>query len=223
MVAGRSVTISKLIDLTGQRFGRLTVLCRSGGHNHQVLWLCKCDCGQTTSITGGNLKSGNTKSCGCLNREASSARMKLQRHDKGADGHTYTRLYRIWRGLMNRCFNVADSGYDRYGGRGIKCCAEWTVWDVFREWAISTGYRDSLTLDRIDNDGPYNPNNCRWANIYQQNNNKRNNHFLCCFGEKHTVAQWSRITGIKPTTIRQRVTRGWPIERALTEPVKKKK
>lgn len=215
--------MGKLIDLTDQRFGRLTVIGRSGEQNRQVLWLCKCDCGQIITVTGGNLRSGNTKSCGCLNRESSSARMKLQRYDEGADGHTYTRLYRIWRGLMNRCFNTADLSYCRYGGRGIECCAEWTEWATFRNWAVSSGYHASLTLDRIDNNGPYAPHNCRWANVYQQNNNKRNNHYLLCFGEKHTVAEWSRITGFKQTTIRQRIARGWSVERALTEPIEKKK
>lgn len=215
--------MSKLIDLTGQRFGRLAVIGQSSRHNRQVLWLCKCDCGQTTIVTGGNLRSGNTRSCGCLNRETSSVRMKSQRHNEGADGHTYTRLYRIWRGLMNRCFNTADLGYSRYGGRGIECCAEWMEWAAFQDWAVSSGYQASLTLDRIDNNGPYAPYNCRWADVYQQNNNKRNNHYLSCFGERHTVAEWSRITGLKQTTIRQRVAHGWPVERALTEPVNKKK
>mgnify|MGYP007075839433 CR=1 FL=1 len=188
--------MGKFIDLTGQRFGRLTVIGRSGEHNRQVLWLCKCDCGQTAKVTGGNLRSGHTKSCGCLNQEASSIRMKLQRYGEGADGHTYTRLHRIWRGLMNRCFKSTDLGYKRYGGRGIQCCSEWREWESFRDWALSSGYHDSLTLDRVDNNGPYTPNNCRWANVYQQNNNKRNNHFLLCFGKKYTIAEWSRITGL---------------------------
>ena len=145
----------KLNDLTGQRFGRLTVLERT-----ELKWLCKCDCGNKKIVAGGHLVSGDTKSCGCL-------RIK--------HGMRNTRLYSIWHGMKERCYNTKHKFYKHYGGRGIKVCEEWkNDFQTFADWALSHGYADNLTIDRIDVNGNYEPSNCQWATNAEQQRNKRN-------------------------------------------------
>lgn len=203
--------MGKQIDLAVQRFGRLTVLEPAGkGSGGKIMWRCRCDCGNTKIVYAGNLRSGGTVSCGCFKRENARA-------NKPTHGGKGTRLYNIWRGMKTRCINATDHAYERYGGRGITICAEWAnSFEAFRDWALANGYRDDLTIDREDNDGPYSPDNCRWATAYQQNNNRSINRMITYNSETHTLAQWSRLTGIKEDTIRKRMKRGWSAERALT-------
>ena len=205
----------KLIDLTGQRFGRLTVLARAKSANKKgIKWLCRCDCGATCIIRGEHLKSGATKSCGCLKRELLAKR--LTRH--GLKG---TRLYRIWNGMKNRCYNPNVSGYRLYGGRGISICPEWLGENgflSFYEWAMSSGYRDDLSIDRIDVDGGYSPDNCRWATNIQQANNTSRNRFIVYQGKRKTAQEWARETGIPLQTILFRLNGGWTVEAALFTP-----
>lgn len=125
------------------------------------------------------------------------------------------RLYHIWYDVHRRCEDVRRSDYERYGGRGISVCPEWSSYRPFREWALANGYKPGLSLDRRDNDGNYSPDNCRWATAKQQNNNKRSNHIIELNGQRHTMAEWAEITGIKYTTIRKRAREGWPAERIL--------
>ena len=138
-------------------------------------------------------------------------------------GKQPARLYRIWANMINRCTNPNADNYPFYGGRGIKVCDEWRMdYISFRDWAFSNGYADNLTLDRIDNDGNYEPTNCRWETHLRQCNNTRRNHWLTFNGESHTISEWARIVGMKADTLERRINaHGWSIERALTTSVRR--
>jgi hypothetical protein len=154
----------KLIDLTGRRYTRLLVLNRSPFQSSPIHaeWLCRCDCGNETLVRGQHLRSGNTKSCGCLHVER--AGLLNNTHDAST-----TRLAKIWYGMRKRCNPI--TGHRRWGGRGITICEEWQTFEPFRVWALTNGYRDDLTIDRIDNDGNYEPSNCHWI-THSENRSK---------------------------------------------------
>lgn len=158
--------MGKLIDLTGQRFGRLVVLERAGsGSNKRAMWRCQCDCGNTIITSSSHLRGGDTQSCGCLHQETFTNKKHGERH---------SRLYRVWSAMKTRCYNPNSRDYQYYGGRGIAICAEWlSDFATFQNWAMSHGYRDDLSIDRINVNGNYCPDNCRWATATEQRHNRR--------------------------------------------------
>lgn len=198
----------KVRDLTGQKFGMLTVIERaedriSSSGKHEIMWLCKCDCGNKKTVTRSALTGGLTKSCGCLRGEN--------------HGMCDTRLYNIWIGIKKRCENPNRHDYNRYGGRGISICDEWkNSFSTFYNWALNNGYDDTLSIDRENVNGDYEPNNCRWSTEEEQANNKRNNVFLTYNGKTQTVSQWARELNIGQKTIINRINKGFSDEEALT-------
>lgn len=203
-----------LIDLTGKKFGMLTVVGRAPNRKGRTMWKCKCDCGNIVDVEASNLKSGHTTSCGCYWYE----RVPSINHEKNVrHGETKTRLHHIWANMRYRCNNPKCHQYDDYGGRGIKVCEEWSDYEAFRDWALNNGYSDDLSVDRIDVDGDYEPSNCRWADNKTQSNNKRDSRKITYNGETHTIAEWSRITGISWVVIDYRIKSGWSIEKTLTK------
>ncbi len=191
------------IDLTGKSFGRLTVVEYSHTNKHGVaMWKCKCDCGNERIVAGAHLRSGHTTSCGCFNLEA--IKKRATKH-----GLKQTRLYNTWLHIKDRCLNSSNKDFEHYGGRGIKVCREWADnFETFYKWAINNGYNDKLTIDRINVNGDYCPENCRWVTQKKQCNNKRSNVFLEYNGETHTLKEWSEITGICYQTIHGRYRKG---------------
>lgn len=157
----------KLINLSGKVFGRLTVLRRAEPVNKRTLWICKCKCGNEVIVEAYNLKTNHTQSCGCYQRESTSIANTTH-------GKRKTRLYRIWNDMKNRCYRKIYHAFHHYGGRGITICDEWLHdFQAFYDWAMANGYRDDLSIDRIDANGNYDPSNCRWVTMAEQNKNKR--------------------------------------------------
>lgn len=199
----------KLIDLTGKKFGRLTVIERTDSPNKNAKWLCLCDCGKYVSVFGTDLKNGKTQSCGCIHSEQLAERN--YKH-----GLSNTKLMNIWRSMKDRCYNPNNKAYRIYGAEGKTVCEEWEDnFRAFYDWAMVSGYKEGLTIERIDGTKGYSPDNCKWATRTEQANNIRNNHLITYNGVTHTIAEWARIKNISCSTLRQRLHRGWTIERTL--------
>jgi hypothetical protein len=217
-------------DLTGQSFGKLIVIKEVEPYypsNYPQRaryrrWLCKCDCGNEKAILQTSLESGNTKSCGCGCEENRKRIMTKP----GESKHKYsqeTRLRKILTNMKMRCYNPHTKYFENYGGRGIRIGDEWLAKDgadAFCEWALNNGYADGLTIDRINNDGDYEPNNCRWVDRIAQMNNTRLTRYLTYEGKTQSVTLWAREKGMKPVTLISRLERGWNVEDALTKPIK---
>lgn len=204
------------VDMRGERFSRLTIVSLWGHKGGKWHWRCRCDCGTEVVVAMANLKSNNIRSCRCLQREL--ARERVLTH-----GETGTPLFRVWDSMRRRCLDKRHEAFRWYGGRGIKVCAEWLEsFSSFRDWAMANGYRAGLSIDRIDNNAGYSPNNCRWATIEVQANNKRSNRRLTAFGESKTLKQWSHDARclVEYSTLQFRAASGWPAEMALTAPLK---
>jgi hypothetical protein len=204
-------------NLVNERFGRLIVVSQADDYfypngRRRTQWLCKCDCGKMVAVEQHNLISGNSKSCGCLNNE-------LIKDRNTTHGDRYTRLYRIWSNIKSRCYNTNASTYPDYGGRGINMCNEWKdSYFAFKAWALNNGYKgeNEFTIDRIDVNGNYEPDNCRWSTPKEQANNRRNTLSLNSKGESHTLSEWADIVGIKYHTLYARIYKlGWALDKAL--------
>lgn len=206
------------IDLVGKRFGRLIVieecLNRKDG---QILWKCKCDCGNYKSVRGNALKIGATTSCGCLQRELTSKRFR--KYETGSK-----KLRDVFSEIKQRCLNPKCPDYYLYGGRGINICGDWLSdggVQLFINWSLDNGYREGLSIDRINNDKDYSPDNCRWVNNSVQGRNKRTNHMITYKNKTLCMMEWAEITGIPYHTLKRRINKyGWSIEKALETPVR---
>ena len=202
--------MKKVKDISGQKFGRLTAIKFLRIEKHKAVWLCKCECGNLLEVRGTDLTKGHTKSCGCLRKESCGNNNKT--HDK-----SNTRLYSIWCDIKKRCYNLNCKSYKNYGGRGIKVCDVWcNDFMNFYNWAMSHNYNDTLTIDRIDVNGNYEPNNCRWSTAKQQARNKRNNRYITINGETHCLSEWCEFYNIPVTRVECRLNKlGWSITEAL--------
>ncbi len=205
------ITLSKYAeDLTDKTFNYLTARFPVGRKGRSFIWRCNCKCGQISDVASASLKSGGIKSCGCYNIE--QLKKRLTTH-----GLTKHPLYHIWNGIIDRCTNKNSKDYYKYGARGITVCESWIDINVF---VRDMGQRPTKqhSIDRIDNNGPYSKENCRWATKSEQNYNKRDTVYLEYQGQKHTIKEWSEITGLSVGIIRSRRCLKWSDERILSTP-----
>lgn len=204
-------------ELIGKRFERLVVIKRLEPRKGHMHWLCKCDCGNFTEVSTGRLNSGQTKSCGCLQKERAAENKKVHGLYYN-EGGKKSKLYRVWSRMKERCFNPNSFAYKDYGGRGIRVCDEWLDYEPFHKWSILNNYREGFSIERVDNDGNYEPSNCKWIPISQQASNRRSVRYLTFNGQTMSVTEWGEKLDLKPTNILTRLRRGWTVERALTTP-----
>lgn len=212
-------------DITGKKFGKLTVIEYIGKQeNGKYYWKCKCDCGNETRAINSDLVNGHIKSCGCLKRDK-SIRPRGRDNKRYKHGIYDKKLYYVYHSMKQRCYNPKYPRYVDYGGRGIIICDEWLGEDGvvnFYNWSMENGYKDGLSIDRIDNDGNYEPSNCRWTDDITQLNNTRYNRTVTFNGETHTYAEWERIlnNGVTQSemSVRIRVLH-WDTEKALLTPI----
>ena len=201
----------KKIDLTGKRFGKLVAVKSYYDQEKKVtFWECQCDCGNVCNVRANRLMHGRTKSCGCLKKE---------NHVK-THGMTKTRIYNIWRGMKKRCYDLTNHNYLYYGKRGITVCDEWRdSFDSFYCWAKHNGYQEQLSLDRIDNNGNYCPENCRWVSVKEQNNNRSVSINITYNGKTQNLSEWCKELNLPYIRIYQRIIKyGYTFEEAITEP-----
>lgn len=189
--------MAEFLDLTGKEYGRLTVIKlsekRKSGKRFRFYWLCSCECGNEKKVRTDGLTSGNIRSCGCLRNE------QAVKNVKGNHKHklSHTKLWYTYYGMLDRCYDKSDERYNDYGGRGINICDDWkNNFESFATWAIENGYNDTLTIDRIDNNGDYSPNNCKWSTIQEQSRNRRSNLMIMLNGELMTLMELSETMNI---------------------------
>ncbi len=207
--------MSKKIDLIGKSFERLTVIdLFDKDRDHNLKWLCLCKCNNEIIVLGCNLRSGHTKSCGCLQKNMASMANITHGHSQN------DKTYKTWNQMIQRCTNPNNKDYKNYGGRGIKVYKRWLKFEIFYEDMGDAP--PGLQIDRIHNDKGYFKKNCRWSTPKQNNNNKRNNHYITAFNKTQTMMQWSEELGIPYTTLKERInTYKWTINRALTTTVRR--
>lgn len=198
----------RFIDLTGCRFGMLLALKEVGNQLNAVMWECKCDCGKITRITTGNLRQGRSTSCGC--NKSKSISLNRARHGETRGG-VLTAEFRAWSGMKDRCENPSAEKYPRYGGRGIKVCEKWQKYENFLS-DMGRKPTPKHSIERVDNDKGYDPDNCIWATAEVQANNKSTTRILVFEGRSQSLTQWAREFGIKRSAMRRLVRNGWPLQ-----------
>ena len=207
-------------DLVGKNFDRLKVIKFNGtNRNGRATWLCKCSCGNMVVTTTNKLLSGRKRSCGCLIREVNSKRMSVHGFTSSYSTADMQRLFQIYRKMIDRCYKCNDPSYANYGGRGIYICDDWINSDPFitnkikfmnfYNWSINNGYSNKLTIDRIDNDGPYAPWNCRWVTLKVQANNRRSNHHINDDGIIYTFTEFERKYNLYEKYVTRHIHRGY--------------
>lgn len=208
--------MGKLIDLTGKKFHRWTVDSRAPNKGKETAWFCVCECGTKRSVNSQPLQNGLSKSCGCFCSEVS---VKLGKAT-ATHGLSGTAMYAAWRNMRYRCNNKRAKAYPSYGGRGIKVCTEWDDFSTFHEWSMKNEYQEGLSIDRINNDDGYYPENCRWANYNEQSNNRRSSHYLTHNGKTLSATQWARELGLNAHTVFSRIRKGGlSVEEILSQAV----
>ena len=204
--------------MINKKFGRLTVL-KEFKIKSRCHWECLCECGTTKIIRADGITNGSVKSCGCLHKETASRQGKVANYKHGK---RHTKTYKIWEAMKRRCLNPNDHYYRYYGERGVEICAEW--FNFINFYKDMGNVPDRLTLDRIDNNGNYNPKNCRWATYKQQAENRSSNKFYNYKGIKDTLVNWTKYFKINKNTLWNRVTLyNWSMEKALFTPIKNRK
>jgi hypothetical protein len=204
-----------MFDMTLQKYGKLAPLkIAKRDLRGNLYWTCQCDCGRLATVRADRLKMGTTKSCGCIHDKGNNTKHNLSK----------TRLYKTWVNIKQRCFNVKNTSYQNYGTRGIVMCNEWfNDFKKFYDWCMSNGYSDSLTIDRIDNNGNYEPLNCQFITLKQQQLNKSDNHILEYDGISQTITQWAETLNISKYTLSSRINAlGWDVVSALEKPARSK-
>lgn len=209
-----------ILDLTGQRFSRLLVIsqARSLGRGRRARWWCRCDCGQKKAVHSSQLRTGGTRSCGCLRREVQA---NIDRTKHALHGHSRrnepTPTYIVWKSMRQRCHNPNNAAYPRYGGRGITICSRWENFETF---LADMGERpNGKGIERRDNAKGYSPGNCYWATAKEQANNTRSNRLISYRGKTLTLSQWGDRLGMLPITLAWRLKR-WPAEKAFSVPLR---
>ncbi len=201
-------------DLLGQTFGRLCVVSEYGrNRNRNVLWECRCSCGNKTYVTTHDLNCGHTRSCGCLKTEETIKRNTREGQAKRSND---LYLYKVWAAMKQRCLNPNNKRYHDYGGRGITISESWMEYDEFYAWAIEHGYKRGLDIDRIDNNKGYSPDNCRFVTRKQNCRNKRDNRFITLMGQTRVLQEWCDIFGLDSKVVSHRISRGTSHEEAIT-------
>lgn len=207
--------MGKFIDLKGKKFNRLVVIEKAYKKNNKTYWRCVCDCGKEVCVEAQKIRNGHTKSCGCY-------KLDITKKTNSTHKLSNSRLYLVYRSMLRRCYYVKTQNYKYYGGRGIKVCDEWRKdFKAFHDWAMANGYDENAefgkcTIDRIDNNGNYCPENCRWISIKEQCQNRTNTVYFAYNGETLTRQEWAKKLGIKEATIKRRMYDGWSIEETLS-------
>jgi len=205
-------------NLIGKKFCRLSVISKYGSNKHKkIVYECLCECGNKTKIIGSRLKNGHTKSCGCLHLE------NIKNGTNTRHGLSNHKLNNVWNSIKDRCFNKNNKDYKHYGGRGIIMCDEWkNDFKKFYDWAILNGYKKGLSIDRIDNNGNYTPENCRLVTQKEQVRNTRINRKIEYNGDKKLIIEWCEELNLKLSVITNRIYRGWSVEKTFETPIKTK-
>lgn len=200
----------KRIDLTGQKFNHLTVEGLNRSQNGTLFWDCICDCGKHTVVRGSNLKNGSVKSCGCINHIG---------HTR-THGESHTKLYERWISMIYRCTNPKHSAYKWYGARGIRVCNEWQSYEGYKKWVMATRPNETYTVERIDVDGDYCPDNCKWIPLSEQANNRTSCIMITHEGVTKNLTEWCSELGLEYKMVHNRLKKlGWTFEKAISTPV----